>query len=85
VGHDNGFLWRFNNYCGLEGRKEGTYVQCETVSLSRDVPFGLGWFIRPFITGVPRESLEFTLNAMRTALTKSRRAVDRRDAANPDV
>jgi hypothetical protein len=73
VGHDNGFLWRFNNYCGLEARNGDTYVQCETVSLSRDVPFGLGWLIRPFITGIPRESLEFTLGAMRMALTKGGR------------
>ena len=72
VGHDNGFLWRFNNYCGLEARNGGTYVQCETVSLSRDVPFGLGWVVKPFITGIPRESLEFTLTAMRTALANGR-------------
>ena len=69
VGHDNGFLWRFNNYCGLETREGGTYVQCESVSLSRDVPTGLGWLIRPFVTGIPRESLEFTLTAMRAALS----------------
>ena len=71
VGHDNGFLWRFNNYCGLEARSGGTYVQCESVSLSRDVPMGLGWLVRPFVTGIPKESLEFTLNAMRAALSKS--------------
>ena len=72
VGHDSGFLWRFNNYCGIEARDAGTYVQCESVSLSRDVPFALGWLIRPFVTGIPRESLEFTLKAMRTALTGPR-------------
>ena len=42
VGHDNGFLWRFNNYCSLEERAGGTYVQCETVSLTRSIPTGLG-------------------------------------------
>ncbi|MEO8259857.1 MAG: GtrA family protein [Acidobacteriota bacterium] len=68
VGHGNGFLWRFNNYCALEERTEGTLVQCESISLSRDVPFGLGWLVGPFITDVPRESLEFTLGAMRKAL-----------------
>jgi putative flippase GtrA len=71
VGHDSGFLWRFNNYCALEDRIEGTYVQCETVSLSRDVPFGLGWLIGPFVTSVPKESLEFTLRALREAATQS--------------
>jgi hypothetical protein len=69
VGHDSGFLWRFNNYCALDERDQGTYVQCETVSLSRDVPAGLGWLIGPFVTSIPRESLEFTLQAMRRALT----------------
>ena len=67
-GHDSGYLWRFNNYCSLEERPEGTYVQCESISLSRDIPFGLGWLVGPFVNDVPRESLEFTLAAMRRAL-----------------
>jgi hypothetical protein len=69
VGHDSGFLWRFNNYCSLEQRDAGTYVQCESLSLTRDIPFGLGWMIGPFVTSIPRESLEFTLLSLRNALT----------------
>jgi hypothetical protein len=72
VGSDNGFLWRFGNYCALDARDGGTYVQCESVSLTRDIPTGLGWLIGPFVTGIPRESLEFTLGAMRTAVTSAR-------------
>ena len=72
VGQDNGFLWRFNNYWSLEERDGGTYIQCESLSLSRDIPPGLGWIVRPFATSVPRESLEFTLAATRAALTKTR-------------
>lgn len=68
VGHDQGFLWRFNNYCSLEERVEGTYVQCESISLSRSIPTGFGWLIGPFVASIPRESLEFTLGTMRTAL-----------------
>ena len=68
VGNDSGFLWRFNNYCSLEGRAEGTYVQCESVSLSRAIPAGLEWMVGPFVTSIPRESLEFTLGSMRKAL-----------------
>jgi putative flippase GtrA len=71
VGHDNGFLWRFNNYCALEEVDKSTLVQCETISLSRDIPFGLGWLVGPFVTDVPRESLEFTLGAIRKSLEKS--------------
>jgi hypothetical protein len=79
VGRDGGYLWRFNNYCSLEQRDEapsgaaapgaaGTYVQCESLSLSRGVPTGLGWLIGPFVTSIPRESLAFTLGRMRTTL-----------------
>lgn len=68
VGHDTGFLWRFNNYCALEERNGGTYIQCESVSLSRDIPVGIGWLIGPFVTSIPRESLELTLGTMRAAL-----------------
>jgi archaetidylinositol phosphate synthase len=68
IGHDSGFLWRFNNYCALEQRAEGTYVQCETLSLTRDLPFGFGWLIEPFVTSVPRESIERTLVALRASL-----------------
>ena len=70
VGHDNGFLWRFNNYCSIEERAEGSYVQCESVSLSRRIPTGLGWLIGPFVTSIPRESLEFTLGTIRRTVTK---------------
>jgi putative flippase GtrA len=74
AGHDNGFLWRFNNYCAIEERDRRTFVQCESVSLSRDVPFGLGWLIGPFVSDVPRESLEFTLGMIRKILVGSRSA-----------
>jgi len=71
IGHDNGFLWRFNNYCALEERDGGTYVQCESVSLSRSIPTGFGWLVGPFVSSVPQQSLEFTLTTMRNALIAS--------------
>jgi hypothetical protein len=60
-----GFLWRLNTYCSFEERPEGTYEQCESISLTRDVPFGLGWIVKPFVTSIPRETLEFTLERVR--------------------
>jgi hypothetical protein len=64
----SGFLWRLNNYCWFEERSEGTYEQCESISLTRGIPFGLGLIVRPFVTGIPRETLEFTLGRVRDAL-----------------
>jgi hypothetical protein len=69
AGQGGGYLWRFNNYCSFEEANAGTFMQCESLSLSRDVPLGLGWLIGPFVTSIPRESLTFTLNAARKFLT----------------
>lgn len=63
-----GFLWRLYSYWRFEERDRGTYVECRAISLSRDVPFGLGWAIEPIIQKLPRESLVNTLEATRRAL-----------------
>ncbi len=67
-GRGHGFMWRLNTYWRFLERDGGTYVQCESITLSRDVPFGLGWLIKPFVTEVPKDSLTFTLNKVRAAL-----------------
>ena len=68
-GRDRGFLWRFNNYCSFEQRDEGTYMQCESVSLSRGLPFLVGAIVKPFVTAIPKETMTFTLAAARARLT----------------
>ncbi len=68
AGNDTGFLWRLDTLWRFEQKDGGTYVQCEAISLTRDIPTGLGWMIRPFIESVPRESLEFTMANTRKAL-----------------
>jgi len=66
----DGFLWRFRMYCIFEERPEGSLEQCESVSLSRGLPFGLAWVIRPFVTSVPREALALTLGRVRAGLVR---------------
>lgn len=68
MGNDSGFLWRLNSYWRFCERDGGVYVQLEAISLTRDIPDGLGWLVRPFVTDLPRESLEFTLNRTREEL-----------------
>ena len=70
VGHDRGYLWRLNTYWRLLARDGGVYLQCESVSLTRGIPLGLGWAILPFVTDIPRESLTFTMEATRDRLAK---------------
>ena len=70
VGHDGGFLWRIDSWWRWEEKDGGVYVECESVSLTRDIPTGLGWLIRPFVTSIPKESLEDTLGSTRSALLR---------------
>ena len=67
---EHGFLWRLNTYWSYEERDGGLYMQIESVSLTRSIPTGFGWLVRPFVESVPRESLEFTLRSMCNALRK---------------
>jgi len=60
-----GFLWRLYSYWRFQERDGGVYVECRAISLTRDVPFGLGWIIEPIIEKLPRESLIHTLEATR--------------------
>jgi hypothetical protein len=63
-----GFLWRMYTYWRFQERDGGVVVECRAISLTRDVPFGLGWAIEPIIQKLPRESLINTLEATRSAL-----------------
>ena len=65
---EHGFLWRLNTYWSYEERDGGLYMQIESLSLTRSIPAGLGWVVRPYVESVPRESLEFTLRATCRAL-----------------
>ena len=67
-GKDDGFLWRLNSYWRYAEADHGVYVQCEAISLTRDIPTGLGWLVGPFVESVPKESLEFTLESTRAAV-----------------
>ncbi len=67
-GQDDGFLWRLNSYWSFTRVHGGLQIECEAVSLTRDVPVGLGWLVTPVIADLPREALEFTLRATRNAL-----------------
>ena len=70
VGRDGGYLWRLNSYWRFQQRDGGVYLQCESISLTRGIPFGLGWVVRPFVTSIPRETLAFTLETTRATLLK---------------
>jgi hypothetical protein len=72
VGNDGGYLWRLNSYWRFLERDGGVFVQCESITLTRGIPVGFGWLIRPFVTSIPRDTLSFTLETTRKQLSAGR-------------
>jgi hypothetical protein len=67
-GTGEGFLWRLNSYWRFQERDGGTWVECQAVSLTRDIPTGLGWLIEPIIRSLPKDSVANTLRELKAAL-----------------
>ncbi|MGA2419623.1 MAG: hypothetical protein ABSG69_06025 [Candidatus Acidiferrum sp.] len=71
-GDDDGFLWKMETWWRIEPTDGGVYVQSEVASLTRGIPAGLGWLIGPFVNSIPKETLAFTLEATRKAVTQQK-------------
>jgi hypothetical protein len=69
AGDDHGFLWRLNAYWRFEQIGDGVLIECESVSLSRSVPFVVRPIVGPIANRIARESLERTLKSLRGYLT----------------
>ncbi|MGI8744849.1 MAG: hypothetical protein ACR2NN_20210 [Bryobacteraceae bacterium] len=67
-GKDNGYLWALNSYWRFEEADGGVYAECEAISLSRDVPFGLGWALKGFLDKFPKDSMQNTLAGVKRAV-----------------
>ena len=67
---NRGYLWRLVSYWRFLQRDGGTYIQCESVSLSRPLPAGFGWLLGRAASGVPRDITSANLAATRRALLK---------------
>ncbi|HUL72511.1 MAG TPA: hypothetical protein VLT86_05380 [Vicinamibacterales bacterium] len=64
-GDDRGFLWRLNAYWRYQQISGGVLAECESISLSRSVPFVVRYFVGPLVESTARESMERTLTAVR--------------------
>ena len=62
---DHGFLWRLNSYWRYEEVAGGVIAECESISLSRDVPSFLRYVVSPLVDSTARESMERTLLTLR--------------------
>ena len=72
VEHDSGYMWRLNSYWRFRAEDGGVVIECESISLSRSIPWGVGWLVKGFVESVPRESLEATLTQIRDGVQAGR-------------
>ena len=69
VGQDRGLLWRINGYWSFEEADGGVYITCESITLTRDIPFLMTKLLSPLIHELPAE-------ALRTSLEQTRKGVE---------
>ena len=67
-GQGSGYLWSANMYTRLLEQDNGTYVEFQTLGLSRSIPWLYGWLVWPFTRRVGRGSVEQTLLELRQEL-----------------
>ena len=48
VGHDRGLMWRINGYWFFEESDGGVFITCESITLTRDIPFLHGQAAQPY-------------------------------------
>jgi hypothetical protein len=68
IGEDSGFMWRLHSYWFIEERPNGVFLECQSLTLSRGLPFLLGWLIKPLVNSIPRDSLGELAKGTRNAL-----------------
>lgn len=68
-----GLIWRLSSIGRLEERDGGVYAELEAISLSRDIPAVLRWFVTPIVRRVSRDSLTTTLRQAKGAIDANRR------------
>jgi hypothetical protein len=71
IGDDRGFLWRLNAYWRYEEVTGGVIAECESISLSRDVPSLVRYLVNPLIESTARESMERTLLALKAHFART--------------
>lgn len=67
---DRGLLWRWNAYWRFQETPAGVIAECESITLSRDIPGLVRFVAGPIIRSTARESMTSALEAMRGAFRR---------------
>jgi hypothetical protein len=87
----NGYVWRLYSITRFQQQDGGVYAEVEAIGLSRDIPVGIRWLVKPIVERLPRNALSLTLeqtrNSVRTTIDASKESSRRPgtpvDSCNP--
>lgn len=71
-GQDHGFLWRWNSYWRYQQVAAGVIAECESITLSRQAPYGTRWAAEPLAAEAASESMTRALGSLRGAFSRGR-------------
>jgi len=66
-------MWAEDSWWRVAPSKDGACVTYETLALTRDIPWGFGWVLRPLVDHFPPKTVA-------NMLTRTRDAVESREA-----
>jgi len=72
-GHDRGLMWRINGYWFFEENDGGVFITCESITLTRDIPFLMAKILSPILHELPAEALKTSLEKTRNAIPREAR------------
>jgi hypothetical protein len=72
-GHDRGLMWRINGYWFFEESDGGVFITCESITLTRDIPFLMAKVLSPILHELPAEALKTSLEQTRKAIPREAR------------
>jgi hypothetical protein len=73
AGHDRGLMWRINGYWFFEESDGGVFITCESITLTRDIPFLMAKLLSPIVHELPAEALKNSLEQTRKAIVNQPR------------
>jgi len=72
-GHDRGLMWRINGYWFFEERDDGVFITCESITLTRDIPYLMAKLLGPIVHELPAEALKTSLEQTRKGIVNQPR------------
>jgi hypothetical protein len=67
-GHDRGLMWRIYGYWFFEESDGGVFITCESITLTREIPFLMAKLLSPILHELPEEALKSSLEQTRKAI-----------------